>query len=389
LISGTISSIVAGAGNFLSTIGVMDGTYSSNVTLSWGITAPLLGLESNAAPAQMLAAPAGPAAASKSVGSPIWINETSYAVLGANGQVTIYTTNNTGAIVGLPNVLPALPGKETITAICVSPNGESIVVGTSDGKIYTYDIVKGKYLPGSTQVTSGAAITSIVPFGGNGLVVSTAWGGVYVRQPQSVSQPQSQDWDLLRTGPAPVLIGLVPDDTDRLVIVDGSTVYLYDLRTGKMISSVSNVPGGPFTSMTVVSVDGYLYIVLGGPKGFTQLYITAPGQRYPGGTGTPVLPEFPQNIIPNAAGGVIVAMPSNGPRKGNIIVANSTKDGTWTIVVRSSVTGVTLDILVTGLTPVTNMAVSPDGKWLVVTFANGSVRTYDLKTGKMVSETTP
>jgi len=225
--------------------------------------------------------------------------------------------------------------------------------------------------------SDGSAITSITPFatldGGPGLVVTTARGAVYTYP------PKGKGWIKLPTKQRPsTLIGIAPDNTQpKLVIVSGDNLYVYDPITGKLLAEIS-VPGGPFYSLTIVTVGGTTYIYLGGLKDYVQLTLPNDGKIV-----LPTAPN-PRNPIAGADGPVYIAVPATGPRKGKVIEAYPDRDdgGKWTIVVKG---GSVVLADATGLPPVSGMAVSADGMWLMVTFDDGSVRIWNLETGALAS----
>ncbi|HKI33735.1 MAG TPA: putative Ig domain-containing protein [Gemmataceae bacterium] len=380
LISGTISSIVAGAGNFLSTIGVMDGTYSSNVTLSYSITAPLLGLASGAVPAQTLAD--RPSKVS-GIGTGLGI-----AILGPDGKVQYYPDGNPSEKPQPLTPPTTRPEGVTATSVVASPDGSWIFVGLSNGQIEYYKPSDGSY-QGTLKLanTPQDGIVAMIPTGqANTLIIVDGKGTVWIYNTvaATITNPGKLSLPVPPKGQS-VVWGTTPYG---VVMVVGNEMRVYDPKTGKVYTyTITNLPkGAVVTSVVWITIGGKQKLLIGysllpgGPSGSLSygegdlIEIIRgnkpnPSTSYPAGQGEK-----------NNLTSVFNLVPAKGPDAGKLIQASNTAKGG------------TIDVLGGGaalkdannLPQIASMTTTPDGEYLIVAFADGTVGVWKLKDGTKV-----
>jgi len=133
-------------------------------------------------------------------------------------------------------------------AVIVSPDGDTVYVTTNANSAYKIDIATGTVVGSiaTGQTANGLAISA----DGSKLYVSTRDGG-------SVMEVRTSDMTLLRTfspGSRTQQVLIAPDNSELYVVTEGGGLFVYNLGTGALTQSVSNLGDGPWSM--AISPDG-------------------------------------------------------------------------------------------------------------------------------------
>src|SRR5262249_1804740 len=257
--------------------------------------------------------------------------------------------------------------KGTLSSMAISPDGETIVGGGSDGTLRFWNR-EGKLIR-ETSKKYEANVTAVA-VSSNGTIVSGDSSGtvqLWNREGKSITKHST------KTGDRITAVAVSSNGT----IVSGDlsgTVQLWN-REGKPITDYSTKPGDQVTSVAISS-NGT--IVSGDIKGSVKLL--RPGDAEPRILRDP--PANPLGSLSDVAMKSVAISPD-----GNRIGAGSTDGNVWLWVLADEDKGITRrpKTLRGHDQPVTSVAFSDDGQIIVSGSANGAVRLWDLNGNSMGS----
>ncbi len=182
-----------------------------------------------------------------------------YTILGSNGNIYSFNSNNLGDMSGVPNSVPSKQG----VGFAITPNDLGYYILTQDGGIYTFGNAQ---FYGSVYNISAAPVKTPVAIAvtpdGKGYYVLTTDGGVYtfgdaVFHGSLFNIPSSAIPD--RT---PVAIAVTPDNGGYYIVTQNGAVYTFG--DAQFYGSTYNIPTAPVKTTVAFSLtkDGNGYYLL-------------------------------------------------------------------------------------------------------------------------------
>ncbi len=189
-----------------------------------------------------------------------------YTILGSNGNVYGFASNNYGDMSNVPNGVPS----RQVVGFSQTPNDAGYYILTSDGGIYTFgnaNFYGSVYNIPNAPVKTPVAIATTPD--GNGYYVLTTDGGVYtfgdaVFHGSLFNIPSSAIPD--RT---PVAFGVTPDGGGYYIVTQNGSVYTFG--DAQFYGSTYNIPNAPVKTTVAFAVT---------PSGNGYYLVTADGGVY-------------------------------------------------------------------------------------------------------------